>query len=210
MRCDMYKHIDLGGKIDFLPTMEEIFSDITGNDTVINTDGQNEWERTFNISFSRIWSAMPSWIADQRDKNTTWNFLQSTLSRINKDICCNCPGTTENREHIFFTCPRNCIITRLISKQARIWKIRPPDWTLENLLKTLSDHPAKHFRVTSLLITATGLAWSIRNRQKFDNLNFPSLKAKARHEWRKTLKKIDATIVRKRLGSARPQRPPPQ
>lgn len=209
MRCGMYRHIDLGGKIDFLPTMEEIFSDITGNQTVINTDGQNEWERTFKISFSRIWSAMPSWIGDQRDKNVTWNLLQSTLSRVNKDICSNCPYALENREHIFFTCPRNCIVRRLISKQARIWKIRPPDWTLENLLRTLSNDPAKLFRDTSLLISATGLAWRIRNKQKFDYLDFPALKAMARQEWQKTLKHIDRVIVRKRLGTARPQRPPP-
>ena len=101
---------------------------------------QLEWEKTYRISFTRIWRSLHKWTGEQRDKNVTWDLLQSTLARSNTEKCPNCPDLKEDREHIFFNCPRNIIIRNLISKQASHWNLpRPPDWSLANLLRTLPE-----------------------------------------------------------------------
>jgi hypothetical protein len=186
-------------QVDFIPLTSEIFSVLTNNESVILTPSQLEWELAHRISFTRIWRFLHKWTGEQRDKNVTWDFLQSTLARSNSETCPNCPNVKEDREHIFFNCPRNTIIRNLISKQARLWNLpRPPDWSLANLLKTLSRNPANRFRDTALLITATGLAWRIRNRQKHDKHPISTLTSIADSEWTKSMVQVELILARRR------------
>jgi endonuclease/exonuclease/phosphatase family metal-dependent hydrolase len=199
LRFSLYKEYETPGSgcVDFIPLTSEIFSLITKNESVIVTPAQREWETRFNISFEKIWSLHHQWTGVQRDKNVAWDFLQSTLARAKGEICPNCPDLIEDREHIFFNCPRNSNIRLLISKQAKLWNLpRPPDWSLRNFLRSLSSNPGKYFRSTALLISAIGLAWRIRNRQKHDKTNPIELAFISASEWPKTIAEVEYILVR--------------